>query len=137
MTPTNDTHSALHKALKHSVEKNATKLSSNFTYLTMLKVNKLSQEMERKRERRSLLWTIAIAAFMLISGITILWIKFGTEITRTIDSMDEATIESFSRTTWTFSPFLIIFMSSVIILLIGDHLMRRIYLKHHTRHKND
>lgn len=131
MTPTNNTHSALHKALKHSVEKDALKLSSNFTYLTMLKVAKLNEEMARKRERRSLIWTIAIALFMIISGGTVIGVWFGEEIVKSFSNVGSSIGESFSKDTWTITPFMIIFSLSIAILLVADHVLRRIYMKRH------
>lgn len=131
MTPTNNTHSALHKALKHSVKKDAPKLSSNFTYLTMLKVAKLNEEMARKRERRSLIWTIAIVLFMIISGGTVIGVCFGEEIVKSFSNVGSSIGESFSKDTWTITPFMIIFSLSITILLVADHVLRRIYMKRH------
>lgn len=131
MTPTNNTHSALHKALKHSVEKDDPKLSSNFTYLTMLKVAKLNEEMARKRERRSLIWTIAIALFMIISGGTVLGVWFGEEIVKSFSNVGSSIGESFGKDTWTITPFMITFSLSIAILLVADHILRRIYMKRH------
>lgn len=131
MTPTNNTHSALHKALKHSVEKDAPKLSSNFTYLTMLKVAKLNEEMARKRERRSLIWTIAIVLFIIISGGTVIGVWFGEEIVKSFSNVGSSIGESLSKDTWTITPFMIIFSLSIVILLVADHVLRRIYMKRH------
>ena len=134
MTMNNNTHSALRQALQRADKADATKLSSNFTYRTMLKVNELNNELEHKRELRSMIWTIAIVVFMILSGGMTLGLMYGHEIVRSFSTIgvsvaDRLTIEPEAS----LIPTLLIFVTPIIILLITDHLLRRAYSKRHNR----
>lgn len=131
---TNNTHSTLRQALQRADMAHATKLSSNFTYRTMLKVDKLNKELERKRELRSMIWTIAIVAFMILSGGITLGLLYGSEIVRSFSTMGASVGESFTlESGFALIPQLFVFITPIAILLIADHMLRRAYSKRHNR----
>lgn len=136
MTTNNNTHSALRQALQRAEKTDAAKLSSNFTYRTMLKVDRLNKELDRKQELRSMIWTIAIAAFMILSGGITLGVMYGQEIVRSFSTIGASAAESLTiESGAALFPSLFISITPIVILLIADHLLRRAYSKRHSRSK--
>ena len=62
------------------------RLTSNFTFRTMQKVEEAILLRERKQERKMLLATIAASLFLIISGSIGLYIYFGKHIKETMYS---------------------------------------------------
>jgi hypothetical protein len=60
------------------------RLTSNFTFRTMQKVEEAILLRERKQERKMLLATIAASLFLIISGSIGLYIYFGKHIKETM-----------------------------------------------------
>ena len=65
------------------------RLTSNFTFRTMQKVEEAILLREKKQERKMLLATIAASLFLIISGSIGLYIYFGNCLLYTSDAADE------------------------------------------------
>ena len=119
----NQTDKGLKKAMKASVPP---RLSTNFTFRTMLKVEEAIRLRELKQEKRMFWATIAASVFLLVGGGMVIAHFWG-----------DAFREMFTRVFTTFarldifsSPY--VFLSLAVLLLLGfDYWMRRTYFKRH------
>ena len=102
------------------------RLSSNFTFRTMLKVEEMIRAKEKKQERRMLIIIISISCLLLAgSGITIAH-YWGSEVAEAFASFPTSLpqIELFSSPYW--------LCSVIFFILMGfDYWMRKHYHKKH------
>ena len=113
----------LRKAMKASV---SPRLSTNFTFRTMLKVEEAIRLKELKQERRMFWATVVASVFLLVGGgvvITYFWAEEFMEMFTTL-------FTSFAGLDILSSPSF--FLSIATIILLGfDYWMRRAYFKRH------
>ena len=116
----------LRKAMKTSV---SPRLSTNFTFRTMLKVEEVLRLKERKQERRMFWATVVASVFLLVGCGVVIACFFGTEFMAMFSNL----FTSFAQLDLFGSPYA--FLSLAILLLLGlDYWMRRAYYK---RHRNE
>ena len=119
----NQTDKGLRKAMKASV---SPRLSTNFTFRTMLKVEEAIRLRELKQEKRMLWATIVASVFLLVGGGVVIFTYWGEECIR----MFSEVISSIARLDLFSSPYW--FLSLAVLLLLGlDYWMRRAYFKRH------
>ena len=113
----------LRKAMKASV---SPRLSTNFTFRTMLKVEEAIRLKELKQERRMFWATVVASVFLLVGGgvvITYFWTEEFMEMFTTL-------FTSFAGLDILSSPSF--FLSIATVILLGfDYWMRRAYFKRH------
>ena len=117
----------LRKAMKASV---SPRLSTNFTFRTMLKVEEAIRLKELKQERRMFWATVVASVFLLVGGGVVIACFWGTEFMTMFTSL----FTSFAQLDLIGSPYA--FLSLAILLLLGlDYWMRRAYFKRHGRER--
>ena len=121
----NQLDKGLRKAMK---TKESPRLSSNFTFRTMLKVQEAICLKELKQEKQMFWATIAASIFLLVGcGVVIGYFwgdVFGEMFTNTFIAFTRLDLLSF--------PYA--FLSLAILLLLGlDYWMRRAYFKRHSK----
>ena len=113
----------LRKAMKAS---ESPRLSTNFTFRTMLKVEEAIRLKELKQERRMFWATVVASVFLLVGGgvvITYFWAEEFMEMFATL-------FTSFAGLDILSSPSF--FLSIATVILLGfDYWMRRAYFKRH------
>ena len=113
----------LRKAMKASV---SPRLSTNFTFRTMLKVEEAIRLKELKQERRMFWATVVASVFLLVGGgvvIACFWAEEFMEMFTTL-------FTSFAGLDILSSPSF--FLSIATVILLGfDYWMRRAYFKRH------
>ena len=119
----NQTDKGLRKAMKTSVPP---RLSTNFTFRTMLKVEEAIRLKELKQEKRMLWATIAASVFLLVGGGVIIAYFWGDAFLEMVTHV----FTTFARLDILSSPY--VFLSLAVLLLLGfDYWMRRAYFKRH------
>ena len=119
----NQLDKGLRKAMKTSV---SPRLSTNFTFRTMLKVEEAIRLKELKQEKRMLWATIAASVFLLVGGGVIIAYFWGDAFLEMVTHV----FTTFARLDILSSPY--VFLSLAVLLLLGfDYWMRRAYFKHH------
>ena len=119
----NQTDKGLKKAMKASV---SPRLSTNFTFRTMLKVEEAIRLKELKQEKRMLWATIAASVFLLVGGGVIIAYFWGDAFLEMVTHV----FTTFARLDILSSPY--VFLSLAVLLLLGfDYWMRRAYFKRH------
>ena len=119
----NQTDKGLRKAMKTSV---SPRLSTNFTFRTMLKVEEAIRLKELKQEKRMLWATIAASVFLLVGGGVIIAYFWGDAFLEMVTHV----FTTFARLDILSSPY--VFLSLAVLLLLGfDYWMRRAYFKRH------
>ena len=117
------TDKGLRKAMKTSVPP---RLSTNFTFRTMLKVEEAIRLRELKQEKRMLWATIAASVFLLVGGGVVIAYFWGDAFLEMVTHV----FTTFARLDILSSPY--VFLSLAVLLLLGfDYWMRRAYFKHH------
>ena len=117
----NQTDKGLRKAMKTSV---SPRLSTNFTFRTMLKVEEAIRLKELKQEKRMLWATIAASVFLLVGGGVVIDFFWGNVFL----AMFTNVFTAFARLDILSSPY--VFLSLAVLLLLGfDYWMRRAYFK--------
>ena len=117
----------LRKAMKASV---SPRLSTNFTFRTMLKVEEALRLKELKQERRMFWATVVASVFLLVGCSVVIACFFGTEFMVMFSNL----FTSFAQLDLIGSPYA--FLSLAILLLLGlDYWMRRAYFKRHGRER--
>ena len=115
------------KGLRKAIQESTPyRLSSNFTFRTMLKVEESVRLQEKKQERRLLFATIAASVCLLVGSVITLSIFLGEEMIAMFSGLGTtfARMDLFSSPYWVLSIF--------IFILIGfDYWMRRAYYKQH------
>ena len=115
----------LRKAMKASVPP---RLSTNFTFRTMLKVEEAIRLRELKQEKRMLWATIVASVFLLVGGGVVIACFWGDAFLEMFSNV----FISFARLDLFSSPCL--FLSLAVFLLLGfDYWMRRAYFKRHNK----
>ena len=123
MMKQNQTDKGLRKAMKTSV---SPRLSTNFTFRTMLKVEEAIRLKELKQEKRMLWATIAASVFLLVGGGVIIAYFWGDAFLEMVTHV----FTTFARLDLLSSPYA--FLSLAVLLLLGfDYWMRRAYFKRH------
>ena len=121
----NQTDKGLRKAMKTSVPP---RLSTNFTFRTMLKVEEAIRLKELKQEKRMLWATIAASVFLLVGGGVIIAYFWGDAFLEMVTHV----FTTFARLDILSSPY--VFLSLAVLLLLGfDYWMRRAYFKRHSK----
>ena len=117
------TDKGLRKAMKTSV---SPRLSTNFTFRTMLKVEEAIRLRELNQEKRMLWATIAASVFLLVGGGVLIGHFWGDVFL----AMFTNVFTAFARLDILSSPYA--FLSLAVLLLLGfDYWMRRAYFKRH------
>lgn len=113
----------LRKAMKASV---SPRLSTNFTFRTMLKVEEALRLKELKQERRMFWVTVVSSGLLLVGGGVVIACFCGAEFM----AMFTTLFTSFAQLDLFGSPY--VFLSLAVLLLLGfDYWMRRAYFKRH------
>lgn len=113
----------LRKAMKTSV---SPRLSTNFTFRTMLKVEEALRLKELKQERRMFWITVVSSVLLLVGGGVVIAHFCGPEFM----AMFTTLFTSLSQLDLFGSPY--VFLSLAVLLLLGfDYWMRRAYFKRH------
>ena len=119
----NQTDKGLRKAMKTSVPP---RLSTNFTFRTMLKVEEAIRLKEIKQEKRMLWATIVGSMFLLVGGGVVIAYFWGDAFLEMVTHV----FTTFARLDILSSPY--VFLSLAVLLLLGfDYWMRRAYFKRH------
>ena len=119
----NQTDKGLKMAMKTSA---SPRLSTNFTFRAMLKVEEAIRLKELKQEKRMLWATIAASVFLLVGGGVIIAYFWGDAFLEMVTHV----FTTFARLDILSSPY--VFLSLAILLLLGvDYWMRRAYFKRH------
>ena len=105
------------------------RLTSNFTFRTMQKVEEAILLREKKQERKMLLATIAASLFLIISSSIGLYIYFGKHLKATM-------YHAFSHVLKIQIPLIyllyLLFIITIPLFIIFDRWMRKQYFKHHS-----
>ena len=121
----NQTDKGLRKAMKTSV---SPRLSTNFTFRTMLKVQEAIRLKEQKQEKQMLWATIAASVFLLVGGGVVIAYFWGDAFLEMVTHV----FTTFARLDILSSPY--VFLSLAVLLLLGfDYWMRRAYFKRHSK----
>ena len=119
----NQTDKGLRKAMKTSVP---SRLSTNFTFRTMLKVEETIRLKEQKQEKQMFWATVAASVFLLVGGGVIIAYFWGDAFLEMVTHV----FTTFARLDILSSPY--VFLSLAVLLLLGfDYWMRRAYFKRH------
>ena len=115
------------KGLRKAMNASASpRLSTNFTFRTMLKVQEAIRLKEQKQEKR-MFWIIVVASvFLLTGGGVVIAVFCGDEFSE----MFSKVFASFARLDLFAFPYGF-FLFAVFILLALDYWMRRAYYKRH------
>ena len=121
----NQLDKGLRKAMKI---KESPRLSTNFTFRTMLKVEEAIRLKELKQEKRLFWATIAASVFLLVGGGVVIACFWGDAFLEMVTNVFVA----FARLDILSSPHA--FLSLAVLLLLGfDYWMRRAYFKRHSK----
>ena len=121
----NQLDKGLRKAMKASA---SPRLSTNFTFRTMLKVQEAIRLKEQKQEKQ-MFWTIVAASVFLLMGGGVIIGYFWGDI---FLAMFTNVFTAFARLDLLSSPYA--FLSLAVLLLLGfDYWMRRTYFKRHSK----
>lgn len=121
----NQLDKGLRKAMKASA---SPRLSSNFTFRTMLKVQEAIRLKEQKQEKQMFLATVAASVFLLVGCGVVIGYFWGDVFL----AMFTNAFTAFARLDLLSSPY--VFLSLTVLLLLGfDYWMRRAYFKRHSK----
>ena len=121
----NQLDKGLRKAMK---TKESPRLSSNFTFRTMLKVQEAIRLKELKQEKQMFWATIAASIFLLVGCGVVIGHFWGDVFL----AMFTNVFTAFARLDLLSSPYA--FLSLAVLLLLGfDYWMRRAYFKRHEK----
>lgn len=119
----NQQDKGIRKAMKTSV---SPRLSTNFTFRTMLKVEETIRLKEKKEEMWMFWATVVASVFLLLAGGIVLTLFWGDTFTEMFSEI----FTSFIQLDLFGSPCA--FLSLAVLLLLGfDFWMRRAYFKRH------
>lgn len=105
------------------------RLSSNFTFRTMQKVEEAARLRERRAERRTLFAIIA-ASLLLIAGTGIGgYLYYGETISRIWENLSQVGETMFALP---MTPLCLMVPLSILLSLFFDRWMRKQYFKHHS-----
>ena len=119
----------LDKGLRKAMRmKESPRLSSNFTFRTMLKVQEAIRLKEQKQEKQMFWATVAASVFLLVGGGVVIAYFWGDVFL----AMFTNVFTAFARLDLLSSPYA--FLSLAVLLLLGfDYWMRRAYFKRHEK----
>ena len=119
----------LDKGLKKAMKTSASpRLSTNFTFRTMLKVQEAIRLKELKQEKQMFWATVAASVFLLVGGGVVIGYFWGDVFL----TMFTNVFTAFARLDLLSSPY--VFLSLAVLLLLGfDYWMRRAYFKRHSK----
>ena len=121
----NQTDKGLRKAMKI---KESPRLSTNFTFRTMLKVEEAIRLKELKQEKQMFWATVAASVFLLVGGGVVIGYFWGDVFL----AMFTNAFTAFARLDLLSSPY--VFLSLAVLLLLGfDYWMRWAYFKRHSK----
>ena len=121
----NQLDKGLRKAMKASA---SPRLSTNFTFRTMLKVQEAIRLKELKQEKQMFWATVAASVFLLVGGGVVIACFWGDAFLEMVTNVFVA----FARLDILSSPYA--FLSLAVLLLLGfDYWMRRAYFKRHSK----
>ena len=121
----NQLDKGLRKAMKTSA---SPRLSTNFTFRTMLKVQEAIRLKEQKQEKQMFWATLAASVFLLVGGGVVIGYFWGDVFL----TMFTNVFTAFARLDLLSSPY--VFLSLAVLLLLGfDYWMRRAYFKRHSK----
>lgn len=121
----NQLDKGLRKAMKASA---SPRLSTNFTFRTMLKVQEAIRLKEQKQEKQMFWATVAASVFLLVGGGVVIGYFWGDVFL----AMFTNAFTAFARLDLLSSPY--VFLSLTVLLLLGfDYWMRRAYFKRHSK----
>ena len=121
----NQTDKGLRKAMKASA---SPRLSTNFTFRTMLKVQEAIRLKEQKQEKQMFWATVAASIFLLVGCGVVIGHFWGDVFL----AMFTNVFTAFARLDLLSSPY--VFLSLAVLLLLGfDYWMRRAYFKRHSK----
>ena len=121
----NQLDKGLRKAMKTSA---SPRLSTNFTFRTMLKVQEAIRLKELKQEKQMFWATLAASVFLLVGGGVVIGYFWGDVFL----TMFTNVFTAFARLDLLSSPYA--FLSLAVLLLLGfDYWMRRAYFKRHSK----
>ena len=121
----NQLDKGLRKAMKTSA---SPRLSTNFTFRTMLKVQEAIRLKEQKQEKQMFWATVAASVFLLVGGGVVIACFWGDAFLEMVTNVFVA----FARLDILSSPYA--FLSLAVLLLLGfDYWMRRAYFKRHSK----
>ena len=121
----NQTDKGLRKAMKASA---SPRLSTNFTFRTMLKVQEAIRLKEQKQEKQMFWATVAASIFLLVGCGVVIGHFWGDVFL----AMFTNVFTAFARLDLLSSPYA--FLSLAVLLLLGfDYWMRRAYFKRHSK----
>ena len=119
------TDKGLRKAMKASVPP---RLSTNFTFRTMLKVEEAIRLKEQKQEKQMFWAIVAASVFLLVGGGVVIGYFWGDVFL----TMFTNVFTAFARLDLLSFPYA--FLSLAILLLLGlDYWVRRAYFKRHSK----
>ena len=121
----NQLDKGLRKAMKASA---SPRLSTNFTFRTMLKVQEAIRLKEQKQEKRMFWITVVASVFLLAGGGVVIAVFCGDEFSEMFSNV----FASFARLDLFAFPYGF-FLFAVFILLALDYWMRRAYYKRHEK----
>ena len=108
--------------------KESPRLSTNFTFRTMLKVQEAIRLKELKQEKQMFWATVAASVFLLVRGGVVIGYFWGDVFL----TMFTNVFTAFARLDLLSSPY--VFLSLAVLLLLGfDYWMRRGYFKRHEK----
>ena len=119
----------LDKGLKKAMKiKESPRLSTNFTFRTMLKVQEAIRLKELKQEKQMFWATVAASVFLLVGGGVVIGYFWGDIFL----TMFTNVFTAFARLDLLSSPY--VFLSLAVLLLLGfDYWMRRAYFNRHSK----
>ena len=119
----------LDKGLKKAMKiEESPRLSTNFTFRTMLKVKEAIRLKELKQEKQMFWATVAASVFLLVGGGVVIGYFWGDVFL----AMFTNAFTAFARLDLLSSPY--VFLSLAVLLLLGfDYWMRRAYFKRHSK----
>ena len=121
----NQLDKGLRKVMKTSA---SPRLSTNFTFRTMLKVQEAIRLKEQKQEKQMFWATVAASVFLLVGGGVVIGYFWGDVFL----TMFTNVFTAFARLDLLSSPY--VFLSLAVLLLLGfDYWMRRAYFKRHSK----
>ena len=121
----NHTDKGLRKAMKASVPP---RLSTNFTFRTMLKVKEAIRLKELKQEKQMFWAIVAASVFLLVGCGVVIACFWGDAFLEMVTNVFVA----FARLDILSSPY--VFLSLAVLLLLGfDYWMRHAYFKRHSK----
>lgn len=116
------------KGLKKAMQEQSTfRLSPNFAYRTMQKVEESVRLREKRTERRTLLATIIAAVFLIGSSIVGLIVYFGDTIREAFTPTAIAEVEKVQ-----IPSFYLLILIAIPLFMLFDRWMRRQYFKRHS-----